>query len=162
MTILLTVDRATECSTPDDNLIETWVAHTLTTVRGPAQTTPELSIRITDIEEAARLNERYRAKSGPTNVLSFPADIPDVAQSGLIGDLVICAPVVLKEASEQHKSAQAHWAHLVIHGLLHLLGHDHQTDPEAAAMEALETRLLQHFGFSDPYLTQEPSEGAHS
>jgi probable rRNA maturation factor len=113
------------------------VSHTLTQTEVLREPIPELSIRIADTEEAADLNQTYRAKAGPTNVLSFPADVPVEAASGLLGDLVICAPLVNLEATQQHKSEEAHWAHLVIHGVLHLLGHDHQIPGEAAQMEAL-------------------------
>ena len=111
----------------------------------------ELVIRIVGRREAAELNRRYRNKRGPTNVLSFPWEAPPGAESDLLGDLVICAPVVRQEAAERGKEARAHWAHLVVHGVLHLLGHDHQVESEAAAMESLETRILCALGFPDPY-----------
>ena len=111
----------------------------------------ELVIRIVGRREAAELNRRYRNQRGPTNVLSFPWEAPPGAASDLLGDLVICAPVVRQEAAEQGKEARAHWAHLVVHGVLHLLGHDHQVENEATAMEALETGILCALGFPDPY-----------
>jgi probable rRNA maturation factor len=111
----------------------------------------ELVVRIVDEAEMTALNQRYRGKSGVTNVLSFPFDpLPDVA-SGLLGDVVVCAPVVAEEAIRQGKSPEAHWAHLVMHGVLHLQGYDHHHDPDAHRMEALETRLLAGLGFPDPY-----------
>ncbi len=113
--------------------------------------TAELTIRIVDEEESASLNVEYRNKSGPTNVLSFPYDpMPGVA-SRLLGDIVICAPVVEKEANEHNKTLLAHWAHMVIHGTLHLLGFNHEFEEEAAEMEALETDLLLRLGFPPPY-----------
>jgi probable rRNA maturation factor len=111
----------------------------------------ELSIRLVGEAESAELNERYRSKAGPTNVLSFPFQAPPQVESNLIGDLVICAPVVRQQAQEQGKSEQAHWAHMVVHGTLHLLGYDHQAPDAAAEMEAMETGILARLGFPDPY-----------
>ena len=84
-------------------------------------------------------------------MLSFPADLPQEVGLTLLGDIIICAPIVAEEAREQHKTAEAHWAHLTIHGTLHLLGHDHHAEPQATEMESLETRILQSLGFPDPY-----------
>mgnify|MGYP000573776731 CR=1 FL=1 len=97
------------------------------------------------------LNARYRGKDAPTNVLSFPADLPPGVDLPLLGDIVICAPLVAREADEQHKALADHWAHLTVHGVLHLLGHDHRTDEEAGEMEALETRILTGLGCADPW-----------
>lgn len=110
-----------------------------------------MTVRIVDEQESAQLNETYRHKDGATNVLSFPAEVPDEVELNLLGDLVICAPVVAREAKEQGKSAEAHWAHMVIHGTLHLLGYDHQTDKEAQKMEEIERNILIKIGFNDPY-----------
>ena len=99
----------------------------------------ELVIRVVGTEESAGLNQRFRGKSGPTNVLSFPFRAPPPVTSGLLGDLVICAPVVCREARDQGKPEVAHWAHMVVHGVLHLIGYDHQTAAEAGEMEAMET-----------------------
>jgi probable rRNA maturation factor len=107
----------------------------------------ELTIRIVNETESKTLNGRYRRKDQPTNVLSF-----SYSQPGLLGDLVICAPVVAREAREQNKDARAHWAHMVVHGCLHLQGHDHENQKEAEAMEALEVRILEKLGFNNPYL----------
>lgn len=110
----------------------------------------EITIRIVNEVESAALNETYRHKQGPTNVLSFPFEaLPEVASS-LLGDIVICAPVVLREAVSQGKPPLAHWAHLVIHGVLHLLGYDHD-EHQAEAMESLEIRILAGLGYPDPY-----------
>jgi probable rRNA maturation factor len=111
----------------------------------------ELAVRVVDREESRRLNATYRGKDAPTNVLSFPADLPPGVDLPLLGDIVICAPLVATEADEQHKALADHWAHLTVHGVLHLLGHDHRTDEEAAAMEALETRILAGLGCADPW-----------
>ena len=112
----------------------------------------ELVIRLVDEAESAELNEAYRGKTGPTNVLSFPFDMPpEVEETRLLGDLVICAPVVRREAAEQGKTEPAHWAHLVVHGTLHLQGYDHQSEAGAAEMEGLERQILARLGYPDPY-----------
>ena len=159
MNLLLSVDREVSLQYPDDEAIGHWVVSALSRLHTPLSPVPELSIRITDREDAAQFNHTYRAKPGATNVLSFPADPPVESQSGLLGDLVICAPLVKQEASEQNKSEEAHWAHLIIHGVLHLLGHDHQLTAEAEQMEALEIALLSELGFPNPYQHETPSEG---
>ena len=110
-----------------------------------------LTVRIVDEQESAQLNKTYRHKQGSTNVLSFPVEIPDEVELNLLGDLVICAPVVEREAKEQGKSSEAHWVHMVIHGTLHLLGYDHQTDKQAQEMEYIERNILIKIGFNDPY-----------
>ncbi|MDT8319870.1 MAG: rRNA maturation RNase YbeY [Xanthomonadales bacterium] len=112
----------------------------------------ELTIRLVDFEESRRLNVRYRGMDKPTNVLSFPADLPDEVDLPLLGDIVICAPLVAREASDVPIPIENHWAHLTIHGLLHLLGHDHQETREAEKMEALEASLLHQLGIADPYI----------
>jgi len=111
----------------------------------------EVCIRIVDGRESAALNKRYRKKSGATNVLSFPTQLPTDVQSTEIGDLVICAPVVEQEAATQGKTARAHWAHMVVHGTLHLLGHDHIKRQDASKMEAVEIKILGQLGFDNPY-----------
>ena len=110
-------------------------------------------VRIVGRSESARLNAGYRAKAGPTNVLSFGYDGPAAAKlRPHLGDLVICAPVVRAEARAQGKSERAHWAHMVVHGIMHLCGYDHQSAPEARRMERRERRILAGLGFPDPYL----------
>jgi probable rRNA maturation factor len=111
----------------------------------------ELTIRIVDDDEGAELNEAYRGKQGPTNVLSFPFEAPPGIELPLLGDIVICAPKVAREAAEQGKPLEAHWAHLTLHGTLHLLGYDHLEATEAEEMEALETELLGALGYPNPY-----------
>lgn len=111
----------------------------------------QLTVRIVDEAESRALNRRYRHRDRPTNVLSFPFEALPGAPRRLLGDVVICAPVVEREAGEQGKPVPAHWAHLVIHGVLHLCGHDHQQEPQARAMESVETRVLEQIGFPDPY-----------
>lgn len=113
----------------------------------------ELTLRLVDEAEGLALNNTYRQRDYATNVLSFPADVPDdLLDIPLLGDLVICAAVVEREAVEQGKSLEAHWAHMVIHGCLHLLGYDHLDDQEAEEMESLERDLLAELGHPDPYL----------
>jgi probable rRNA maturation factor len=111
----------------------------------------ELSIRVVDADEGRTLNRDYRGKDYATNVLSFEAELPPGLALPLIGDIVICAPVVAREAAEQGKPPRDHWAHLTVHGVLHLLGYDHLEEAEAEAMEALETRVLARLGIPDPY-----------
>lgn len=119
----------------------------------------ELTIRVVDEAEGRELNNTWRHKDYATNVLSFPADVPDeLLDIPLLGDLVICVPVVTREADEQGKSPDAHWAHLVIHGCLHLLGYDHIDDEEADEMEALERELLAELGYPDPYADDESAD----
>ena len=116
----------------------------------------ELTIRLVDEAEGRELNHTWRHKDYATNVLSFPAEVPDgLLDIPLLGDLVICVPVVEREAREQNKALEAHWAHLVIHGCLHLLGYDHIEDEEAEEMEALERTLLAELGHPDPYADDE-------
>jgi len=115
----------------------------------------EIAIRIVGKRESRRLNAHWRGKDYPTNVLSFPVEeLPAVVRPRPLGDLVICAPMVAAEAREQSKTQSAHWAHLVVHGVLHLLGHDHEQDAEAVRMERFERRILAGLGFSDPYAAE--------
>jgi probable rRNA maturation factor len=111
----------------------------------------ELTIRVTDEKESAELNESYRHKTGSTNVLSFPFVDPPGVDTAILGDLVICAPVVQREAIEQGKVAEAHWAHMLVHGVLHLCGFDHQHQSEADEMEMLETGIITDLGYPPPY-----------
>ena len=134
---------------PAPSSFRRWVEAAL---RGAKRRRPaELSIRVVGADEARALNRDYRGKDYATNVLSFEAELPPDLKLPLIGDMVICAPVVAREAAEQGKPAHAHWAHLTVHGTLHLLGYDHVVKAEAEAMEALETRILAGLGFADPY-----------
>ena len=114
----------------------------------------EMTVRIVDEAESHELNLTYRGKDRPTNVLSFPFECPDEVELPLLGDLVICRQVVEREAAEQEKPLMSHWAHMVVHGSLHLLGYDHIEDNEAEEMESLETQIMQGLGFDDPYLAE--------
>lgn len=111
----------------------------------------EVAIVIVDADEGRDFNQRFRHRDYATNVLSFPYERLPGDRSGLLGDLVVCAPVVAREAREQGKRARDHYAHMTIHGVLHLLGHDHENDADAQRMEALETRILAGLGIADPY-----------
>jgi probable rRNA maturation factor len=111
----------------------------------------ELTIRITDEQESAELNRKYRGKFGPTNVLSFSVESSLNEPCPYLGDLVICAPLVIQEAQQQNKLVINHWAHLTIHGVLHLLGYDHEQEQEAEIMEELEAQIMQRLGLPDPY-----------
>ncbi|MGY8844546.1 MAG: rRNA maturation RNase YbeY [Gammaproteobacteria bacterium] len=111
----------------------------------------ELTIRIVSLEESAYLNKKYRKKEGPTNVLSFVSEGAEKIVPDFLGDLVVCAPVVNKEACQQGKNIEAHWAHMIVHGVLHLLGLDHQDSCQAEAMENRERSILSKLGYPDPY-----------
>jgi len=132
---------------PDEKKIRTWVETALKDLKENA----ELTIRIVDEEEGTQLNEKWRKSKGPTNVLSFTHDGAKEIAPDFLGDIVICAPVVDREAIEQNKNNHAHWAHMVVHGVLHLLGYDHETNDEARRMERLETGILADLGVADPY-----------
>lgn len=150
-------DSSGSAGVPAENQIEQWVNHVLANQRDGSSlpNLPELSIQVVDEASISELNESYRQKSGPTNVLSFPFEappgLPEEEADKLLGDIIICAQVVSREATEQNKSLQAHWAHMVVHGVLHLLGYDHLDDDEAEAMESLEIQLLNELTFPNPY-----------
>ena len=142
------IQRQTETGQqPDDPDICSWAAAAYLGTDNEA----EMTVRIVDENESAELNQTYRNKSGPTNVLSFPFENPTGMELPLLGDLVICAPVVEREAKEQSKTTTAHWAHMVIHGSLHLQGYDHIESDQAEQMEVLEIDILARLGFSNPY-----------
>lgn len=138
---------------PKSSLLRKWAKQAISKKLESA----EVTIRIVDTNEMTSLNSKFRHKDGPTNVLSFPFSLPDTIDIGIpiLGDIVICADVVNREAQEQGKSSTAHWAHMVIHGVFHLLGYDHETDKEAEAMESLEIEIMRALGFENPYDTGE-------
>ena len=132
------------------------IQHWAMTTLGALHTHAQLCVRIVDEAEGTELNETYRGRTGPTNVLSFNFDATELTDPPLLGDVIICAPVVDREAQAQDKSASAHYAHMVVHGTLHLLGHDHETDSQASEMEALERDIIAGFGFANPYASESP------
>lgn len=135
---------------PDEATFQRWLEHILS----PYNQDIELTIRLVDEAESTELNSTYRGKNQPTNVLSFPFEAPPGIELPLLGDLIICRQVVEREAIEQQKMLEAHWAHMVVHGCLHLLGYDHIDDNEAEEMESFETRIMQELGYPDPYLAE--------
>ncbi|MCK6262224.1 rRNA maturation RNase YbeY [Vibrio sp. ZSDE26] len=139
-----------EAGLPSEADIHLWLSKAVTSFQSNA----EVTIRIVDTEESHELNHQYRGKDKPTNVLSFPFEAPPGVELDLLGDLIICRQVVEQEAIEQNKPLMAHWAHMVVHGSLHLLGYDHIDDDEADEMESLETEFLQSMGFKDPYIDE--------
>ncbi|GIU16574.1 endoribonuclease YbeY [Shewanella sp. c952] len=135
---------------PSTQEMELWVKTALRDSMEQA----ELTIRIVDVAESEMLNSTYRGKDKPTNVLSFPFEAPPGIELPLLGDLVVCAAVVKQEAIDQNKPLNAHWAHMVVHGCLHLLGYDHIEDIEAEEMESIETQLIESLGYNNPYQEQ--------
>ena len=148
---------AIENDLPTDAQLSQWATAALTnlSVSYDESDEPELTIRIVDEAESQELNHEYRGKDKPTNVLSFPFEAPTHIPIPLLGDLIICKQVVEREAIEQDKPLTAHWAHMVVHGCLHLLGYDHIEDEEAEEMEGIERVVLNDLGFEDPYLNDE-------
>ena len=149
MKLSLHVQYASACGDlPDKSLIAAWASAALDDI--PDERV-ELGVRIVDEPESAELNQRYRHKPGPTNVLAFAFNELSSISHGFLGDLVICAPVVQREAGEFDKPLKAHWAHMVIHGIMHLRGYDHVADQDARIMEAVEAKILERLGFNNPY-----------
>ena len=151
MSHYLDIQIATEASDyPDAAQFQLWVD----TVLSDFDSDRELTIRLVDVEESAELNQQYRHKSGATNILSFPFEPPPGIEMDLLGDLVVCVPVIQQEAIDQQKLPNDHWAHIIIHGVLHLLGYDHIEEQEAEEMEALEIELLHALNIANPYLEE--------
>ena len=152
MSIILDLQLASSAQDlPDTTQFQTWLDAAIL----PFQEQAEVTIRVVDVIESQQLNLQYRGKDKPTNVLSFPFQCPPGIELPLLGDLVICAEVVATEAAEQGKPLASHWAHMVVHGCLHLLGFDHINDADAEQMEAEEIQILQQLGISNPYLLDE-------
>lgn len=178
MNITVIVQQASSASnTPSVERITAWVKSVFKQApakRAPYQNLPpeqsaHLTIRLVDEAEMVELNSEYRQKNRPTNVLSFPFEMPEgvpmeLMNEVIIGDIAICAPVVAQEAATQHKTAESHWAHMVLHGSLHLLGYDHIDPAETDIMENIETLLMKQAGFPDPYHPLQPPScpSAHS
>jgi len=154
MRVRLDFENASTHKVPSKTAFKQWVSAALNTRRAKA----ELSLRIVDSDEMRELNKRYRGADYATNVLSFPADLPPELKLPHLGDIVICAEVVEREAQEQHKTSTAHWAHMVVHGTLHLLGYDHIDNADAEIMEALEIDILNGLSFDNPYIERAYTE----
>ena len=154
MTLTLELQLATDdCAVPAETDLRRWAVAAV----GDRKQEAELVVRVVDEAESQALNSTYRGGQQPTNVLSFPFQPPPGIPNAHLGDLVICAPVVAREAREQGKDATAHWAHMLVHGVLHLLGYDHQTEEQAGVMEGVEREVLRELGFADPYQEDEGS-----
>jgi len=149
MNLQVDIQNASKLSIPTDSELSNWVGAAIEMAHGPANA--EVSLRLVDEAEMSQLNLSYRDKTGPTNVLSFPSDLPIELEIPLLGDIVVCAPVVVLEAQAQHKPIQAHWAHMIVHGSLHLLGYDHVDPADAETMEALETAVMKNLNYPCPY-----------
>ena len=149
MILMLDVQSACSEPAPDESALQHWLGCALT--EAGHRKDVEIAVRIMADGEMAALNKRYRGRDGPTNVLSFPADLPPGLDLPLLGDIAICAPVVLSEAAEQGKPTHSHWAHMTVHGCLHLLGYDHVEPEDARRMESLETRIMLALGLPCPY-----------
>ena len=152
MSLHVDIQSASNEPLPEAGDIRGWIAAALADREQPGDT--EISVRLVDIAEMTTLNETYRGKAGPTNVLSFPSKNWMKIRGHTLDYIVICAPVVRAEAAEQGKNLSAHWAHMTIHGTLHLLGYDHIADEEAATMEALESAILKRLNYPCPYREQ--------
>jgi probable rRNA maturation factor len=149
MTTLLELQNEGQLSCPLLTDFELWANATLAAINHTKNAA--FTLRITGAAEVQSLNMQYRNQDKPTNVLSFPADLPEELELPDIGDIVICAEIVEQEAFEQKKPLKSHWAHMTVHGILHLLGYDHLEDSEATVMEALETKILTTLGYTAPY-----------
>ena len=164
MNLTIDIENVSGCDdVPDEPRMRQWVEAALNQLPASQQRDEvELSVRIVDEFESQNLNHRYREKNKPANVLSFPSELPPELELPLLGDLVICARVVEREALEQNKKPQAHWAHMLVHGALHLLDYDHIDDDDAEEMEALEAKIITGLGFPHPYDKPDyyPFEGA--
>lgn len=152
MSVAVEIQRATTLrGLPTNRAMKAWLTQALSRLRPRAS----LTVRIVDAEEGGTLNARWRGKQGPTNVLSFPVSGLEAIAPEMLGDIVLCAPVLKAEAAAQAKTIAAHCAHLLVHGALHLLGYDHLHEEEAEQMEALERELLAELNFPDPYVERE-------
>jgi probable rRNA maturation factor len=149
MNLALEIQRASPGPVPAEEDVRRWIAATLE--RLGRRDDAEICVRLVGVTEMAALNRQYRGRSGPTNVLSFPSDLPPELGLPLLGDIVICAPVVDSEAEQQGKPRSAHWAHMLVHGTLHLLGYDHVAEPDAGEMEAIETAVMASLDYPCPY-----------
>lgn len=145
MTVAVAVQTATAAPVPAAAALSRWVRAALAQVE---RADVEVTLRIVDEAESASLNRAYRGRARATNVLSFPFEAPPHTATAILGDVVLCAPLALREAAQLGRAPAEHWAHLVVHGILHLCGYDHRGDAEAATMEALESAILRRCGFT--------------
>ncbi|VAW96951.1 Metal-dependent hydrolase YbeY, involved in rRNA and/or ribosome maturation and assembly [hydrothermal vent metagenome] len=150
-----------DVSVPADKIFSEWVSAVISFLidyKQLEQTDYEVAIRVVDKVDSQQLNNQYRLKNTPTNVLSFPFDTPEIfkqcQQLNILGDIVVCARIVEAEAQQQNKKIEQHWAHMIVHGVLHLLNYDHTNDDDARLMEALEIRILSQLGYPNPYTEQ--------
>ena len=151
MAVELDIQQASHAKNlPSDQQLYIWADQALSSFSKPEKPF-ELTIRLVDLDESQQLNNQYRNKNKPTNVLSFPFEIPEGVDINLLGDIIICCDIVTKEANEQQKDLMSHWAHMVIHGCLHLLGYDHIEDNDAVEMESIEIDMLEKLGINNPY-----------
>ncbi|MEM6160027.1 rRNA maturation RNase YbeY [Erwinia sp. P6884] len=148
------LDLQIACEQPEGLPAESDFRRWLEAVLPQFQEESEVTVRVVDEAESRELNHTYRGKDKPTNVLSFPFEAPPGIELPLLGDLIICRQVVEQEAEEQEKPLLAHWAHMVVHGSLHLLGYDHIEDDEAEEMEGIETEIMLALGYDDPYISE--------
>ena len=158
MNLTVDIQCASSEPVPDEDDLRGWIAAVLANQQRSGAA--EVCVRLVDVAEMSTLNLSYRGKTGPTNVLSFPADLPAGLDLPLLGDIIICAPVVRTEAAAQGKQLAAHWAHMSVHGTLHLLGYDHIDEDEAIVMEALESAILASLGYPCPYRVNPPQQSA--
>lgn len=147
---LLIQNQQQSVEVPDEQLLQQWAASALLTEKDA-----QVSLVIVDEDESQKLNKEYRGKDKPTNILSFPMDMPAElsaeVEMNILGDLVVCAAVVQREAQQQEKSLSAHWAHMLVHGMLHLQGYDHLESSDADEMESIEIKMLNQLGYENPY-----------
>lgn len=152
--VQIAVEDTASLNVPDSQHIQNW-ANTAVLQVDPKRAEQQMTVRIVEEDEITQLNEQYRQKIGPTNVLSFPFELPpgmpSDAMEAELGDVVVCAAVVQREALEQGKASVAHWAHMIVHGTLHLLGYDHIEDSDAKEMESLEIAVMAELGYANPY-----------
>ncbi|TYK64329.1 rRNA maturation RNase YbeY [Colwellia echini] len=144
----------TPTALPSSEQFQLWVDTALNAVSSDPKQNFELTIRLVNSDESQQLNNQYRGKDKPTNVLSFPFEVPEGIELNLLGDLIICIEIMQQEAQTQNKALFDHWAHLVVHGCLHLVGFDHISDSEALEMESLEITILEKLGINNPYIEQ--------
>ena len=169
MTVQVDVQVAAAEAAPGAAMIRGWAAAALAhhhddgrfqggrRAPSPPQADAELSVRLVDEAEMAQLNQKYRGRDGATNALSFPAELPPGVDAPLLGDIAACPAVIAREADAQGKTTEQHWAHVIVHGVLHLLGYDHAAADEARRMEAMEADILAGLGFPSPYEMPEQS-----